>query len=297
LLVYVGKTKIRMADLLTNPEHSIIKQSFECKERFSSPLNGDGFGVGWYSDKENEEEGKREVPCVFLSVTPAWNNLNLRRLAEMIQSPLLFAHVRAATLGLHTSESNCHPFRYGQFLWMHNGSLSGCLKWRRELLQLIPDVLFNAVQGTTDSEAAFILFLFLLSKNHPERLLESGQFTTEELRTALTQTMKMISDWNDKYQTGASEMNFVCTDGSSVLASRYINHPTKPPVSLYYASGSQFTLENGVYKMMHCDRRQQCHIIASEPLTQNSSDWIPIKKNHMVVVTPKKNLLCIPINL
>ena len=33
--------------------------------------SGDGFGVGWYSG-----EREKEVPCVFLSVTPAWNNIN-----------------------------------------------------------------------------------------------------------------------------------------------------------------------------------------------------------------------------
>jgi glutamine amidotransferase len=71
---------------------------------------GDGFGVGWYeSETHPEEEEDHVTPCIFTSVTPAWNNVNLVRLAEKIRSPLVFAHVRASTSG-SVSETNCHPW-------------------------------------------------------------------------------------------------------------------------------------------------------------------------------------------
>ena len=96
-------------------------------------MNGDGFGIGWYSNDlgegkkkekervkvkgwEGEKEEGRQIeegsPCVFTSITPAWNNINLQRLAEKIVSKLIFAHVRAASPGLLANESNCHPFQY-----------------------------------------------------------------------------------------------------------------------------------------------------------------------------------------
>ena len=67
-------------------------------------MNGDGFGVGefpadeypdtnfewlsgWYDSVYDEELGSQ--PCIFTSVTPAWNNVNLTRLAEKIKSPLV----------------------------------------------------------------------------------------------------------------------------------------------------------------------------------------------------------------
>lgn len=68
---------------------------------------GDGFGVGWYDSDPDEGSG---TPCIFTSVTPAWSNSNLVRLAERIKSPLLFAHVRASTSGAVT-EANCHPWK------------------------------------------------------------------------------------------------------------------------------------------------------------------------------------------
>lgn len=78
-----------------------------------------------------------KIPCVFTSITPAWNNINLRRLSDKIKSRFnnrsnrtyfflltfnlisilystIFAHVRAASPGLVTSQTNCHPFQYNQ---------------------------------------------------------------------------------------------------------------------------------------------------------------------------------------
>jgi predicted glutamine amidotransferase len=33
-------------------------------------LNGDGFGIGWFSTEERREVDPS--PCVFTSITPAW---------------------------------------------------------------------------------------------------------------------------------------------------------------------------------------------------------------------------------
>lgn len=82
--------------------------------------------MGWYNAAD-------PTPCVFTSVMPAWNNPNLMRLSEKILSNLVFAHVRAASADTPISESNCHPWRFGKFLWMHNGFVAEftkvCRRW------------------------------------------------------------------------------------------------------------------------------------------------------------------------
>ncbi|KAJ1628031.1 nucleophile aminohydrolase, partial [Pavlovales sp. CCMP2436] len=88
-------------------------------------VNGDGFGVGWYDEEPCTSD---EEPCIFTSIQPAWNNLNLGRLARKVRSPLIFAHVRAAYPGMPVSEVNCHPFVYGRYMWMHNGSIASFAK-------------------------------------------------------------------------------------------------------------------------------------------------------------------------
>ena len=39
----------------------------------------------------------------------------------LCRSSLVFAHVRAASLGSSVTEANCHPFAFSRYLFMHNG--------------------------------------------------------------------------------------------------------------------------------------------------------------------------------
>ena len=57
---------------------------------------------------------------VYHSVAPAWGDTNLRELAAHVESPLFLAHVRA-TSGTAVQQTNCHPFRHGRWLFVHNG--------------------------------------------------------------------------------------------------------------------------------------------------------------------------------
>lgn len=154
----------------------------------AQPINGDGFGVGWYDSIEDPELG--QAPCIFTSVTPAWNNINLQRLSEKIKSPLVFGHVRASTAGA-LSETNCHPWRYGRLMWMHNGQISQFPKIKRRLLEALPDPLFLLPQGQTDSEYAFALYLSHLKD--PESL---EVFSHQELKEAMLRTIQDINLWS-----------------------------------------------------------------------------------------------------
>ncbi|MGK0298246.1 MAG: glutamine amidotransferase [Gammaproteobacteria bacterium] len=104
--------------------HCLIRQSVNSYER-EEQLNGDGFGVGW------NEPDHSEQPAVFRSITPAWNNRNLHNLSRVIASTSIFAHVRAATQTSGVNEANYHPFRYGKYLFVHNGDVGNFQKVRR----------------------------------------------------------------------------------------------------------------------------------------------------------------------
>ena len=158
-VAYKGR-EILMSDLLLKSSQSLIRQSFSARER-EEPLNGDGFGVGWYAHDIDP------VPGLFTSVRPAWGNRNLARLAAKIRSACLFAHVRAATPGLIINELNCHPFQHDNFLWMHNGRVSGFRRMKRFIRRHISDEYYDNINGTTDSEHAFALFLSLLDGHAP----------------------------------------------------------------------------------------------------------------------------------
>ena len=116
-----------MGDLIVKPKDNLIQQSLHAKSP-RTPTNGDGFGIGWYD--------KQPFPGVFHSIRPAWNDMNLLDLASHIESPLFMAHVRATSLAT-IQETNCHPFRYKRWLFVHNGQIAqfGLL---RQALILLP---------------------------------------------------------------------------------------------------------------------------------------------------------------
>jgi predicted glutamine amidotransferase len=144
-IAYKGQP-IYLDALVATPERSLIAQSM-CAAEAKVSTNGDGFGVGWY--------GEREIPGLYREVRPAWSDENLKSLCYQVRSSLFFAHVRAST-GPATARANCHPFAVGKYMFMHNGQIGNYCAVKRRLDALIPDDLYQLRAGTTDSEALFL---------------------------------------------------------------------------------------------------------------------------------------------
>lgn len=145
-VAYLG-APIYLESLIAQPRHSLMQQSLRA-DQAKTVTNGDGFGIGWYGD--------RPEPAVYREVMPAWSDDNLLSLSGTLRSRLFFAHVRAATAG-GIARTNCHPFRHGRWLFMHNGQIGGYPQLRRALEAELPDDLYGARRGATDSELLFLL--------------------------------------------------------------------------------------------------------------------------------------------
>jgi predicted glutamine amidotransferase len=171
-LAYTG-SPILLTDVLYTPVHSLIDQSLHSKLG-AETTNGDGFGIGWYD--------AAAVPGVFRSTEPAWNDQNLHELAGHVTSPLFFAHIRAA-IGSSVQQTNCHPFRYGRWLWMHNGYIGGFASIKRDLVLAIDPSLFGEIKGQTDTEALFYLALtFGLQDDPPDAVARAIGFVEARAR-------------------------------------------------------------------------------------------------------------------
>ena len=161
-LAYTG-APILMSDLIIKPKDNLIHQSLHAKSP-RTPTNGDGFGVGWYD--------KQPLPGLFRTIRPAWNDMNLQDITSHIESPLFMAHVRATSLAT-IQETNCHPFRYQQWLFVHNGQIAQFGILKQELLGKIAPRYFENILGSTDSEIMFHLALtFGLEKDVPKAIAE-----------------------------------------------------------------------------------------------------------------------------
>lgn len=291
-LVYKGRNPILLSDLILNPTHSILTQSYDCRLRLDHrrPHNGDGFGVGYYTSPELSPE-----PCIFTSTTPAWNCVNLARLAKKTTSSLVFAHVRATTTGA-LSESNCHPFHYHSLMFMHNGHIANFPKVKRRIVSSIRDEYFLMVEGSTDSEWAFALFLDALASLGADPRSSAG-FGHGMLRKAMLETIRRLNLFlSEAGITQPSLLNFAATDGHSVVCTRYVSSRTDEAASLYFSSGTRFHeyKEGGFYRMERHDRGQDLVMVASEPLTFERGDWVTVPTNSILSIN-KQTVLIHPI--
>jgi predicted glutamine amidotransferase len=264
-LAYCG-SPIRLEELLVKRDRSLIDQSLHA-QLGATTTNGDGFGVGWY------ENG--EPPRVYRSTHPAWNDRNLKELAAGISSPLFFAHIRAST-GTAIQETNTHPFRYGKWLWMHNGLIRDFPLVKRELVLAIDESLFTSIEGTTDSEVMFYLALTFGLEDDPVHAVERMVGFVEE--------------------TGRShgvehpiQMTVATTDGRCIWAFRYSSEGDSR--SLYFST----RMDN--LKALHPDLADlgalsdETRVVVSEPLGDLPGAWNEVPESHVGIVQPGEDEL------
>ena len=279
-LFYEG-TPVTLHDLLFAPKHSLIKQSFQSKERLE-PLNGDGFGLSWYVP------GVRAEPGLFRSISPAWSNTNLSCLSKVTRSPCVLAHVRAASEGLAVAEGNCHPFVAGSLSFMHNGDVAGFGKNRRTMLAGLSDAAFGGLGGTTDSEYLFGVFL-----DH-YRGLAVSLAPVDKLARALTRTLDTVL--KTTAELGVQEvsyLNIVVADGRHAVACRVTTDRPQYAESLHVHSGHVYRVVDGQCRMEPPTDTHGAVIIASEQLSEDPG-WTMVPPNHLVVVRTDRKVELLP---
>ncbi|RDW94883.1 hypothetical protein BP5796_00646 [Coleophoma crateriformis] len=291
-LVYKGSDEILLSKLILDPSHSILTQSFDSRLRLDMrrPHNGDGFGIGYYTEPKLGPE-----PCIFTSTIPAWNCVNLQRIASKTASHLIFAHVRATTEG-SLSDDNCHPFCHGSLMWMHNGGLGGWKHIKRPLGARLADKWYLGVHGGTDSEWAFALYLDTLERmGHDPSSPPAEGFGPSVLRQAMLKTIQQINDFIKEIPQSTIDMerldtrsllNFALTDGHSVVCSRYVSSATDEAASLYYSSGTTWEAKSrkGDYQMDRRDKGADIVLVASEPLTFERESWVTVPTNSILTI-------------
>lgn len=249
-VAYAGP-EIYLEDILFHQEHSIVSQSLAARESVWT-TNGDGFGVAWYNNE-------RTTAGLFKDVLPAWNDSNLRSLAAHIRTRMFFAHVRATT-GTAVNRSNCHPFIWKNWTFMHNGQIGNWPRCRKAFESLINQDHFHLREGTTDSEAIFLVAL--------------GQGLTKDPISGISRTIQLALDIMKEHQADEPfRASMAVSNGESIWAFRYSSDGNSP--SLYF--GSPTTRAQGESNAPHINT------IASEPLNLSISDWSKVKESTGIV--------------
>jgi glutamine amidotransferase len=248
-------------DLLFRPKHSIIDQSLH-SHLGATTTNGDGFGIGWY--------GEGSDPAIYKNISPAWNDANLHEIARQIRTPLLFAHVRAST-GTAVQRSNCHPFRWGRWLWMHNGVIRGFHEIKRDLLLRVDPTVFADIEGSTDSETLFFLALSLGLTEDPVGAVERAVGLVEKVAA-------------EHEVVDPVQMTVATSDGESIWVFRYSSEGKSR--TLYFSTDAARL--RALYPDIDVIARasDETRLVVSEPIRDLPGAWNEVPESSVGVVRP-----------
>lgn len=257
-LAYSG-APVLVEDLLFKPKNSLVVQSKHSQLGVET-TNGDGFGVGWY--------GAGDIPGLFRSTEPAWNDRNLRELSAHASAGRVFAHIRAST-GSAVQQTNCHPFRHGRWLWMHNGALAEFPGVKRELTLAVEPSLFPEIEGSTDSELLFFLALTFGLESDPVPAVARAVGLVEEtgLRHGIEHPI---------------QMTVATTDGETTWAFRYSSEGRSR--SLFHSTDiATLRLQYPDNPVLH-ELSDDTRLVVSEPLGELYGAWREVPEATCVIV-------------
>ncbi len=241
--------------------NTIVHQSLDSSQG-AEPVNGDGFGLGWFAPDAGE-------PSRYRSTEPAWNDENLREIAQTLESGAFIAHVRAA-IGSPVQQSNCHPFRHGGTLFVHNGFVKDFHRIKREVVLNIDPELYPQIVGSTDSEHMFHLALTFGLRDDPQGALER--------MVGFIETAAAAAGVKD-----AMQMTVGVLTRDAFVAARYAGGSV--PRTLYHSNDIE------TLRQLHPDfedLRQipgDAHAVMSEPLGTLPGAWSEVPPSTAVHLT------------
>lgn len=191
---------------------------------------------------------------------------------------------------------------------------------------LMSEEAHTRITGRTDSEALAALYMTYLTAGAGHGTgIDAWErtYTPEEMVTALQNTISTIIELQrtalgDKAEP--NDLNVCVSDGRQLVASRFRNHATQQPPSLYHSASAGVTLNRkypdeadgangrwggetkdiGTHGLKAEGHNPRAHkkvadhgqhvIVASEPTTYKKCEWELIEKNHAIVVDGEGNV-------
>ena len=285
-LLYLGQP-VLLDHLLYQPDSALVRQSYMPK--MLHLLNLAGFGLRAWDPQSHSPE----APFMYGSPSLPVFDRNLKNIAEKVRATCVLGHVRgvAYSTTVDISLQNVHPFQFpGVPLSMaHNGDLARMSEMKRLLAPHIRPEFLTEIRGTTDSEWIYALIVSALPD--PRRLA-----TRDELLAAIECAIAVIRAARAQLNIAhSSSVNLFIADGTQLAAVRYCFdfgcYATDDParvheanlnyLSLWYTLGRDYGMHddglgNREWRMTGGAENADSIIVASEPLTRDTSTWVEV---------------------
>jgi glutamine amidotransferase len=280
-LLYLGQP-VLLDNLLFQPDSALVRQSYMPK--MLHMLNLAGFGLrAW-----DRGSHRPEHPYAYGSASLPVFDRNLKNLAEKVRAGCVLGHVRGVSYStsVDISLQNVHPFQFEGLPWAlaHNGDLAGIAEMKPLLARHVKPRFLPLIRGTTDSEWIYALFVSQLKD-------PSRPSTEDEVFSSLERTLSLIREARSTLGISlSSSANLFIANGTQLAALRYCfdfgRYGTEDParvheanlsyLSLWYTLGRDYALHEGEWKMTGGAERADSIIVASEPLTRDTSSWVEL---------------------
>src|SRR3954453_17250531 len=285
ILAYLGDP-LPARNLLFDPDNSLVRQSYS-PQMMNTYLNLAGFGMqAW-----DPSSPLPEHPFTYRVTTLPSFDRNLRSMASKLAPTCLVAHVRGVTYSGEgvVADTNLHPFQFvgTRVALAHNGHLRQFPRMRYSLVEHVEPALARRIEGTTDSEWIYALILSQLDDPH-------GVPGARELADATANALRILRRVRAAHGIDTSSpVNICVSTGRAVVATRFsFDYGWYPPedemletdlpfVSLWGTIGGAFTEVDGDWQMT-AGAPPRSVIVASEPLTSDSSTWLEVPEYSML---------------
>jgi len=280
-LLYLGEP-VLLDNLLFQPDSALVRRSYMPK--MLNMLNLAGFGLrAWDSASHQPEK-----PFFYGSPSLPVFDRNLKNLAEKVRAACVLAHVRgvAYSAAVEISLQNVHPFQFDGVPWAlaHNGDLAGMEALKPRLAPHIEPRFLAGIRGTTDSEWIYALFMSQLSD-------PCAAAAEDEAFEALGRTLAVLRQARAEAGVSvSSSVNLFIANGHQLVALRYcfdfgryhidgmerVHEANLSFLSLWYTLGRNYALHGNEWKMTGGAERAESILVASEPLTRDTSSWVEL---------------------
>jgi glutamine amidotransferase len=247
-------------------------------------LNLAGFGLrAW--DRSSHAPDR---PFFYGSPSLPVFDRNLKNLAEKVRAECVLAHVRgvAYSTAVEISLQNVHPFQFEGLPWAlaHNGDLAGLAEMKPHLAAHVKPEFLARIRGTTDSEWLYAVFVSQLRDPR-------ASATEQELFSSLESTLAIVREARQKIGIAlSSSANLFIANGTQLAALRYcfdfgryrtddlahVHEANLSFLSLWYTLGRDYGMHDEEWKMTGGAERADSILVASEPLTRDTSSWVEL---------------------
>ena len=297
VLAYLGHP-VSLEGVLYETDSALVRQSYSPR-MMSAFLNLAGFGMAAW----DERSIRAQEPFTYRVTQLPNYDRNLLSMCQKLAPTCLLAHVRGVTWASDEliTELNLHPFHYpgAGFVMAHNGHLRDFDLIRHDLLEHVPAEWSRHIRGTTDSEWIYAMLLAQLGDRAARP--EAG-----DLAEATTVVLRLLRQARARRGIATSSpINLFMATGRCIVVTRFVMdygwYPDDDPmlevdlpyVSLWYTAGSSYVEGDEGWEMLAHEGRPRSLLIASEPLTADTSTWLEVPEYSLLTAELRDDGLAI----